>query len=571
MREDRRRTAPGGRLSFLGADSPQVATGGGPGDGLATLPPGLVDAGDIVIVGAGSAGCVLANRLSARADRAVVLLEAGGSDQHPNVRVPLGFAKLFRTSRDWALRSEPEPQLGDRSLYIPRGRMLGGSSSLNAMIYIRGRPRDYDDWAAQGNPGWSHAEVLPYFRRAESNARLGDASHGTTGPLIVQDPRSPNPISSAFVAAAVALGHRANPDFNGADPTGAGLYQLTQRRGRRWSAADAYLTPVRDRPNLHVVTDATVVRVVFERDRAVAVEYLHGGTLHTVRARDQIVLAAGAIGSPTILQRSGVGPAALLRSLGIEVVLDRPAVGANLQDHPVVPLAFASTRAVTLPLAPRLGHVLRWLALRTGPLTSNVAEAGLFVDSGGGLVSPDLQFHVAPVYFVEHGFVAPPGRGFTLGPTLVSPTSRGAVVLASVDPRVPPRIRTGALGDPRELAALRWGLRLGREIAQTEPLRGFVASESLPGDACRSDTALDAHIRRHAELLYHPVGTCKMGPATSDDAVVDAQLRVHGLAGLRVADASIMPTIVGGNTNAPTIMIAERAADVIDRAHPVDA
>lgn len=516
---------------------------------------------DVVIVGAGSAGCVLAHRLSQAAERSVVLVEAGGSDAHPAVRVPLAFSTLFRSRRDWALVSEPEPHLGGRALFIPRGRMLGGSSSLNAMIYIRGRACDYDAWAAAGNHGWSWDEVLPYFVRAESNARLGAPHHGTTGPLRVEDPRDPRPISRAFVEAAAACGHRIVDDFNASDPTGAGLYQLTQRRGRRCSTADAYLADARTRRNLEIVTGALVSRVVIERGRAVGIEIVRDGVASRIAARSEVILCAGAIGSPAILMRSGIGAADELRALGIDVQHDLPGVGRALQDHPVVPLAMTTRASSTLPTKPRLLDIARYLAFRRGPLTSNVAEAGLFVDSGVGLVGPDLQFHVAPIYFVEHGFALSPGRGFTLGATLVSPTSRGRVALRSADPTVAPIIEVGALSDPREWAALRFGLRLGREIVAAAPLRDFAQSEHLPGPRATSDDALDAHIRRYTELLYHPVGTCKMG--VNGDAVVDPSLCVRGIAQLRVVDASVMPTIVGGNTNAPTIMIAEKAADLV--------
>jgi choline dehydrogenase-like flavoprotein len=511
---------------------------------------------DIVIVGAGSAGCVLAHRLSHAKIGSVCLLEAGGADDHPAVRVPLAFSRLFRSARDWALQSEPEPHLDGRALFIPRGKMLGGSSSLNAMIYIRGRTSDYDGW---GCDGWSWREVLPWFVKAEANARLGAPLHGRDGPLVVQDPRNASPISRAFVEAAVAHGHPRNDDFNGATQLGAGLYQLTQKRGRRWSTADAYLRAAD--PRLRTVTDVNVSRVIVERGRAVAVEYVREGRAERIAVGRELVLAAGAIGSPAILLRSGIGPADELRALGIDVVHELPGVGANLQDHPVVPIAYVCTQPITLARAEHWTNVARWLLLRSGPLTSNVAEAGLFVGSGCGLVEPDLQFHVAPVWFVEHGFRQPPGHGFTMGPTLLSPTSRGRVSLRSSDPADAPRIEVGALGDPAERAALRFGIRLARALARTEPLASFAAEEHLPGASHDSDAELDAHIRRYTELLYHPVGTCKMG--TGDDAVVDAALRVRGIEGLRVIDASIMPTIVGGNTNAPTIMIAEKGAELI--------
>jgi choline dehydrogenase len=515
---------------------------------------------DHVVVGAGSAGCVLAHRLAA-AGRRVLVIEAGPPDTHTAIRVPMAFSRLFRGPLDWAYDTEPEPHLGGRRLFVPRGKVLGGSSSLNAMIYIRGRRRDYDDWRAQGCEGWGFSEMLPYFVRAEDNVRGASALHGTGGPLRVEDPRRPSVLSLAFVEAAVAAGQAKNADFNGETQEGFGLYQLTQRRGRRWSTADAYLRPARRGGSVEVLTGALALRVVCERGRAIGVEVVRGGEVHTLRAERDVIVSAGAIGSPLLLQRSGIGAADDLRALGIDVVHDLPGVGENLHDHPVVALAFACSKPVSLATAERKLNVLWWLVARGGPLTSNVAEAGGFVGTDAGLVAPDIQFHFAPVWFLEHGFVRPEGHGFGVGPTLLSPTSRGRVGLRSRDPAVPPAICGNFLGDPAERLALRRGIELAREIVHTAPMRDYVASEHTPGAEVRTPEQIDAFVRRSAELLYHPVGTCKMGVGA--DAVVDPQLRVRGVEGLRVVDASVMPTIVGGNTNAPTIAIAEKAADLI--------
>jgi choline dehydrogenase len=515
---------------------------------------------DYAVIGAGSAGCVLANRLSADPDRSVLLLEAGASNRHPNVLIPAAFAKLFRTKRDWGFRSDPDPNLEGRELYMPRGKMLGGSSSMNAMIYIRGRRADYDAWEAAGCTGWGYAGILPYFIRSEHNDRIRDEFHGSDGELDVADPRSPNRLSEAFVEACVEWGLAPNDDFNGASQLGAGLFQLTQRRGRRWSAADAFLKPAAKRPNLEITTRAHVTRIVIEGARAAAVEYRLGSKTHRIRVRREVVVSAGALNSPQLLMLSGIGPAEHLRSHGIEPKVDLPA-GLGLQDHPAILTAFDSASDIGIDDAESLRYLPDYVLRRRGKLTSNVAEAGAFFKTNAALDVADIQFHFAPAYFNNHGFTTRDGFAMTIGPTLVSPRSRGRVLLRSGDPAAPIRVEGNYLSHREEIVSLIAGVRAARDVAGQAALSECRGAEIHPGPEVMTDTEIEAYIRHVAEMLYHPVGTCAMGPAGT--AVVDPELRVNGIEGLRVADASIMPTIVGGNTNAAVIMIAEKAADLI--------
>jgi choline dehydrogenase-like flavoprotein len=513
---------------------------------------------DVIIVGAGAAGCVLSARLTEDPEARVLLLEAGSAREPLAARIPVAYSKLFKSRHDWADHTQPEPALAGRRLYIPHGKLLGGSSAMNAMIYIRGNALDYAGWVEQGAAGWSYAEVLPFFLRAEDQARGPSPEHCVGGPLRVEDPRSINPLSQAFVAACSERGIPRNPDFNGPAQDGAGFYQLTQKGGRRWSAANAYLFPALARKNLSLARGARVSRVCMQGDRASAVEYTSNGRTHTAHTRGEIVLCAGAMGSAQLLLLSGVGPASELARLDIPVKADLPGVGANLQDHPFAGLAVSSTQAVSLRNAESLAAVLQYAFSRSGPLSSNVAEAGAFVRSPAARAAPDIQFHFAPVFFVEHGFVPMRGHGFSIGPTLIAPHSRGRVALGSKDPEAPPLIFGNHLSAPEDLAALRWGLELGRELAAAPAFDAYRGGEQRPGPHVVGAAAIEQYIRATTELLYHPCGTCRMG--RDELSVVDPELRVRGIRNLRVADASVMPSITRGNTLAPTIMIAERLA-----------
>jgi choline dehydrogenase len=520
---------------------------------------------DYIIVGAGSAGCVLANRLSADPSVSVLLLEAGPRDWHPFIHMPAGIAKLVgRKGVNWDYSTEPEPQLGNRQLWWPRGKVLGGSSSINAMCYIRGVPGDYNDWAAQGASGWDWDAVLPWFRRSEHNTRGADAFHGDSGPLAVSDLRYHNPLSDAFLAAAAEKGYPRQADFNGASQEGFGFYQVTQREGSRCSSAKAYLDPARPRDNLSILTGAQAQRVVLERGRAVGIEYRQGGRVQVARAAREVLLAGGALNSPQLLMLSGIGPAEHLRQFDIPVQVDLPGVGGNLQDHLDVCSIDRCRTKVTYDRTNDLKIALDYYLFRKGPGTSNIAETGGFVRSQMAEDTRcDLQFHFVPAILDDHGRNRLPGFGYTLHACALRPKSRGRLRLGSADPREKIRIFANYLSDAEgfDLATMVEAVKLSRELLAQPALGEFRAGEMFPGEAVRSDAEIIDFIRRKAETIYHPVGTCRMGG--DEQAVVDPQLRVRGIEGLRVVDASVMPSLIGGNTNAPTIMIAERASEWI--------
>jgi choline dehydrogenase len=512
---------------------------------------------DYVIVGAGSAGCVLANRLSEDPDVQVLLLEAGPPDVNENIHVPLGYLQLGSTEVDWDYHSAPEHECGHRRITLPRGRVLGGSSSVNAMVYIRGNRRDYDEWGVRG---WSAADLVPYFVKSEDNERGASRWHGAGGPLPVSEERSHNKISSAFVEAGVEAGLARNEDFNGEEQDGVGLYQVTQRGGMRASAAVAYLHPAAERANLTVMPYMLVHRVLFEGNRAVGVEASQLGELKELRATREVILSAGAYNSPQLLMLSGVGPAEHLTMREVEVLLDQPQIGENLSDHPATQLVYTTPEPESLLLALEPRALEEYEATQTGPFASNLAEAGGFARVGEAAPAPDIQFHVAPVHIVEEGMRDPEAHGVWASPCLLTEQSRGTVRLLSKDPTAKPVIHNAFYTQGDDMQRMIAGLRLLQEICGQPAMKPYAQTPfNTPQDD--SDEALREHVARTTFAIYHPVGTCRMGEDAA--AVVDPELRVNGLQGLRVVDASVMPTVPRGNTNAPTIALAERAADLI--------
>jgi choline dehydrogenase len=522
---------------------------------------------DFVIVGAGSAGCVLANRLTASGRHRVLLLEAGPDSRHPWLRIPLGYGKLFTDRRfNWCYTTEPQPGCHGRNVVAPRGRVLGGSSSINGLIYIRGQAQDFDHWRQLGNAGWSAEEVLPYFRKSEDNERGADEWHGAGGPLGVSDLRDRHPVAEAYVEAAQQCGYPGNADFNGAAQEGAGFYQTTTRHGVRSSTAVAYLAPVRDRNNLKVVSEALATRILFDGRRATGVEYDVGGAMCIAIANAEVIVASGAFNSPQLLQLSGLGPAELLRSHGIPVVADLPGVGSDLNDHYFARLILRCKEALSLNDAVRQWHrgaaaVLRYALFRRGYFAMPALSAGCFLRAHPSSETPDIQASIA-LYSVQNiGDALHPFSGVTAVCTLLRPESRGHVRIKSADPRQAPAIHPNYLAAQKDRDTMVAGMRALRRIVQAPAMARHIAEEVEPGPTCDSDDDLLDYIRRRGSTVYHPVSTCRMGQ--DDRAVVDERLRVRGFAGLRVIDASIMPSVVSGNTNAATIMIAEKGAVMV--------
>jgi len=525
------------------------------------------DSFEFIIVGAGSAGCVLAHRLTASGRHRVLLIEAGGADHNIWIHIPLGYGKLFANAKvNWLYSSEPEPELNNRRIIQPRGKVLGGSSSINGLLYIRGQAEDFDHWRQLGNAGWSFEDVLPYFRRAEDQQRGADAFHGVGGPLAVSDVSEPHPLCEAFLAAVEEAGLPRNDDFNGPAQEGAGYFQLTARRGRRWSTAVGYLRPARRRANLAVVSNALATRILFEGRRAVGVEYRQGREARIARAEGEVILAGGAFNSPQLLQLSGIGPADLLQSCGIEVISDMPGVGADLQDHLQVRMQYRCTHPITMndvmnSRRQQLAAGLRYLLRRKGLLTIGAGYAGGFFRTDPAAASPDVQVHLIIYSADTVGAALHPFSGFIASVCLLRPESRGRVRIRSGDPHEPPAIQPRYLSAPSDRNGIVRGMKLLRRIMSQQAIRRYVLAEHAPGAQCTRDEDLLAFARETGTTVFHPTSTCRMGSDAT--AVVDERLRVRGIDRLRVVDGSIMPTVVSGNTNAAVVMIAEKGADMI--------
>jgi choline dehydrogenase len=522
---------------------------------------------DYIVVGAGTAGCVLAHRLTESGRHRVLLLEAGGKDRNPWIHIPLGYGKLFTNPKvNWLYESEPEPELNNRRIMQPRGKVLGGSSSINGLLYVRGQPEDFDHWRQLGNTGWSFEDVLPYFRRAEHQERGADDLHGSGGPLAVSDVSEPHPLCEAFIRAAEQAGFPRNDDFNGPTQEGVGYFQLTARNGRRCSTAVGYLRQARGRANLAVIPNALTTHILFDGRRATAVEYERGGERRVVHADGEVILSGGAFASPQLLQLSGIGPAELLKSFGIPMVADMAGVGADLQDHFQVRMAYRCTEPITMndtihSWRRGVAAGLRYVLFRKGMLTIGAGYAGGFFRAEEAAASPDVQVHFIIFSASKVGGTLDAFPGFIASVCQLRPESRGFVRIKSADPRAAPAIQPRYLSAAKDRDVIVAGMKLLRRIMGQPAMRRYIAEEREPGPNCTSDAELLAFSRERGTTIFHPVGTCRMGPDAN--AVVDERLRVRGIGALRVVDGSIMPTVVSGNTNAAIVMIAEKGADMI--------
>lgn len=525
---------------------------------------------DYIVIGAGAAGCAVASRLSEDARVRVLLLEAGGRDWNPLIHVPIGFTKLTTPDVNWGYSTVPQPEMNNREMWYPQGRTLGGSTAINAMIYIRGHRADYDDWEALGNAGWGYEGVLPYFKKSENNERLHNRYHGIGGPLNVTQQVQHNKLTKAFVRSCQEIGLDFNPDVNGAEQDGVTFYDVTQRNVRRESAATAFLRPAKHRPNLTVLTRALTTQVVIENGRATGVHYIREKETRTAHARAEVILCGGAVNSPKLLMLSGIGPADELAAAGVNTVHDLPGVGKNYQDHMDVYIT-ARTTPVSYDGADRpdrlLRHSAQYLLFKTGTMTACVAEAGAFIRSSEAVRSPDIQIHCLPAFVVDHGRQRIKGYGITINTCNLRPRSIGSVKLRSADPLAHPLIDPAFCADPHDWTISMEGFKWGRRILAAESFAPYIKSEHMPGAEAQSDEQIRAYIRQWSKTDYHPVGSCKMG--SDQMAVVDTQLRVRGVDGLRVIDASIMPKLISGNTQAPSIMIGEKGAAIIKAGNVV--
>jgi choline dehydrogenase len=523
---------------------------------------------DYIIIGAGSAGCVLANRLSANPKHSVCLIEAGPPDYSPWIHLPIGYGKtMWDPSVNWKFHTEPDPEMNNRPIYWPRGKCLGGSSSISGLIFIRGQKEDYDHWHDLGNDGWSWDEVLPYFKKAEGNDRLGEPLHSQIGPLRASSIKKTHPLVEAFIKSANQLGVPTTDDFNNLQQEGVGYYQLSTHNGLRCSAAKAYLKPIKSRQNLSIITNAQVSKILFKDRQAVGIEYIQGGSKHQIASQKEIILSAGALQSPQLLQLSGIGPANLLQKFGIPIVHDSPGVGKNLQDHLQYRLIYELNQNIStnVELSSLMGRIkigLDWLLFRSGPLSIGINQGGLFTKVMPQSKTPDIQFHLATLSADMAGGKVHPFPGFTMSVCQLRPESRGYVEIVSPDPLTPPKMVANYLTTEHDRATSIAAVKFARKIAQTNPLQGLIRREIKP-ERAESDEDLLEFCRNNGATIFHPTGTCQMGPSHQKDAVLDCELRVRGVGGLRVVDCSAMPTLPSGNTNWPAVMMGERAADLI--------